>query len=104
MRRSTKRRSDGVGVVYRQVDQHLRVLAELTGGIAVVNQNDYEKSLKRIDAETTTTTCRLLFLDPDPMRRTRRVEVKVKRKDLDVWSRQTYSLKDRAPKVVPRQE
>ena len=30
----------------------LRVLAELMGGIAVVNQNDFEKALKRIDAET----------------------------------------------------
>ena len=30
----------------------LRVLAEQTGGIAVVNQNDFDKALKRIDAET----------------------------------------------------
>ena len=30
----------------------LRTLAELTGGIAIVNQNDFNKALKRIDAET----------------------------------------------------
>ena len=30
----------------------LRVLAELTGGIAIVNQNDFDKALKRIDGET----------------------------------------------------
>jgi len=30
----------------------LRVIAELTGGIAVVNQNDFNKALKRIDSET----------------------------------------------------
>src|SRR5262249_24464387 len=30
----------------------LRVLAELTGGFAIVNQNDFTKGLKKIDAET----------------------------------------------------
>ncbi len=30
----------------------LRVLAESTGGFAVVNDNDYTDALKRIDAET----------------------------------------------------
>ena len=28
------------------------MIAEETGGIAVVNQNDFSKALKRIDAET----------------------------------------------------
>lgn len=80
----------------------LRVLAELTGGIAVVNQNDYEKALKRIDAETSDYYMLGYYSsNPDPLRRTRRVEVKVARKDLDVWSRQTYSLKKMpAPKVT----
>jgi VWFA-related protein len=80
----------------------LRVLAELTGGIAVVNQNDYEKALKRIDAETSDYYMLGYYSsNPDPLRRTRRVEVKVTRKDLDVWSRQTYSLKKApAPKVT----
>ena len=36
----------------RKSQDSLRVLAEETGGIAVVNQNDFDKALKRIDAET----------------------------------------------------
>jgi VWFA-related protein len=81
----------------------LRVLAELTGGIAVVNQNDYEKALKRIDAETSDYYMLGYYSsNPDPLRRTRRVEVKVARKDLDVWSRQTYTLKKPPAPKVPK--
>jgi VWFA-related protein len=36
----------------RKSQDSLRVLAEETGGLAVVNQNDFDKALKRIDAET----------------------------------------------------
>ncbi len=36
----------------RKSQDSLRVLADDTGGIAVVNQNDFDKALKRIDAET----------------------------------------------------
>ena len=36
----------------RKSQDSLRVIAEETGGIAVVNQNDFGKALKRIDAET----------------------------------------------------
>ena len=36
----------------RKSQDSLRVLAEQTGGIAVVNQNDFTKALKRIDNET----------------------------------------------------
>ena len=36
----------------RKSQDSLRVIAEETGGIAVVNQNDFTKALKRIDAET----------------------------------------------------
>ena len=81
----------------------LRVLAELTGGMAVVNQNDYEKALKRIDAETSDYYMLGYYsTNPDPLRRTRRVEVKVTQKDLDVWSRQTYSLKKPPAPPVPK--
>jgi VWFA-related protein len=38
----------------RESQDSLRVLAEETGGIAVVNQNDFNKALKKIDNETTT--------------------------------------------------
>ena len=36
----------------RESQDSLRVLAENTGGIAIVNQNDFDKGLKRIDNET----------------------------------------------------
>src|SRR5690349_11913643 len=36
----------------RETQNSLRVLAEQTGGVAVVNSNDFDKALKRIDAET----------------------------------------------------
>ena len=36
----------------RKTQDSLRVLADETGGIAVVNQNDFDKALKRIDNET----------------------------------------------------
>ena len=36
----------------RTSQDSLRTIAELTGGYAAVNQNDFDKALKRIDAET----------------------------------------------------
>jgi VWFA-related protein len=72
----------------------LRVLAEETGGLAVVNQNDFDKALKRIDNETSDYYVLGYYsTNPDPTRRTRKIEVKVKRPDLSVWSRKAYSLK-----------
>jgi len=72
----------------------LRVLAEQTGGIAVVNQNDFDKALKRIDAETSDYYMLGYYSNnPDPLKRTRMIDVKVKRKDVDVWSRKSYSLR-----------
>ena len=78
----------------RQSQDSLRVLADLTGGIAVVNQNDFDKALKRIDAETSDYYVLGYYSsNPDPLKRTRRIEVKVKRDNLDVWSRTSYSLR-----------
>lgn len=72
----------------------LRVLAEQTGGIAVVNQNDFDRALKRIDAETSDYYMLGYYsTNPDPLKRTRQIDVKVKRKDVDVWSRKSYSLR-----------
>jgi len=72
----------------------LRVLAEQTGGIAVVNQNDFDKALKRIDAETSDYYMIGYYsTNPDPLRRTRQIDVKVTRKDIDVWARKSYSIK-----------
>ncbi len=71
----------------------LRVLADLTGGFAVVNQNDFDKALKRIDAETSDYYVLGYYSsNPDPTKRTRDLEVKVGRDGLNVWSRSSYSL------------
>ena len=65
-------RSSGTNYVRNSQDS-LRVLADLTGGIAVVNQNDFDKALKRIDAETSDYYVLGYYSrNPDPTKRTRR--------------------------------
>ncbi len=77
----------------QRTQDSLRTLAELTGGIAVVNSNDFDKALKRIDAETSDYYVLGYYsTNPDPLRRTRRIEIKAKRSGLQVWSRTAYSL------------
>ncbi len=72
----------------------LRVLAEQTGGVAVVNQNDFDKALKRIDAETSDYYMLGYYSsNPDPLRRIRQIDVKVDRKDVNVWARKSYAIK-----------
>ena len=64
----------------RKSQDSLRVLAEETGGIAVVNQNDFSKALKRIDAETSDYYVLGYYSkNPDATRRRRQVEVKISR-------------------------
>ena len=76
----------------------LRTLAEETGGIAIVNQNDMDKALKRIDAETSDYYVIGYYSNnPDPLRRTRKIEVKTKREGVTVWSRTSYSLRPNTP-------
>jgi VWFA-related protein len=85
----------------RRTQDSLRVLAEQTGGIAVVNQNDFDKALKRIDAETSDYYVLGYYSsNPDPLRRTRRLEVKVKRDGLNVWARSSYSLRPTPPSAA----
>ena len=61
------------------------MLAEETGGIAVVNQNDFDKALKRIDAETSDYYVLGYYSkNPDPTQRKRKVEIKVNRPNLDL--------------------
>ena len=75
----------------------LRVLADLTGGLAVVNQNDVTKALGRIDQETSD-----YYLvgysssNPDPTKKRRTIEVKVKRPGAVVWHRPSYTLRPQA--------
>ena len=78
----------------RKTQDSLRIIADLTGGLAIVNQNDFDRALKRIDAETSDYYMLGYYsTNPDPTRRTRRVEVKAKRKDVNVWARSGYTLK-----------
>jgi VWFA-related protein len=77
----------------RETQDSLRVLAEETGGIAVVNQNDFGKALKRIDAETSDYYVIGYYSNnPDPLKRTRKLEVRTSRPGLTVVSRTEYSL------------
>jgi len=78
----------------RKSQDSLRVMADITGGIAVVNQNDFDKALKRIDAETSDYYMLGYYSsNPDPTRRTRKLEVKSKRDGITVWARSSYSVK-----------
>lgn len=82
----------------QQSQDSLRILAEQTGGIAVVNQNDFDKALKRIDAETSDYYVLGYYSsNPDPLKRVRRIEVRTSRDGLSVWSRKSYSLRSTAP-------
>ena len=82
----------------RKTQDSLRVLAEETGGIAIVNQNNFDKGLKRIDAETSDYyVVGYYSTNPDPLKRTRKIEVKVKRDGLNVWSRTSYTLRQPTP-------
>ena len=82
----------------RETQDSLRVLAEQTGGIAVVNQNDFDKALKRIDAETSDYYVLGYYSgNPDPLKRTRRIEVKARRDGVQIWSRTSYSLRPSPP-------
>jgi VWFA-related protein len=84
----------------RETQDSLRVLAEQTGGIAVVNQNDFDKALKRIDAETSDYYVLGYYSNnPDPLKRTRKIEIKTTRPSLSVWSRTSYSLRPLPPQA-----
>jgi VWFA-related protein len=86
----------------RQSQDSLRVLAELTGGIAVVNQNDFDKALKRIDAETSDYYVVGYYSNnPDPRKKRRSIEIKVKRSNVSVQHRTEYSLRPPPPPIDP---
>jgi VWFA-related protein len=78
--------------------QSMRLLAAETGGLAVVNMNDFEGALKRIDAETSDYYVLGYYsTNTDVNRRRRRIEVRVTRPDTQVWSRTEYFI----PPAVP---
>jgi VWFA-related protein len=78
----------------RQTQDTLRVLAELTGGIAVVNQNDYRRALQRIDAETSDYYVIGYYSNnPDLRKRNRTIKVDVKKPGMTINYRTSYSVK-----------
>ena len=85
------------GNYVRKSQNSLRVLAEETGGLAVVNMNDFDKALKNIDAASSDYYVLGYYSsNPDIMKRRRQLDVKVQRKGLDIFSRKEYVL--RAPR------
>lgn len=81
----------------------LRLLAEATGGIAVVNDNDFEGALKRIDAETSDYYVLGYYAsNTDPDHRTRGIEVRVRREGVKVWSRSWYRSRVERQSPEPR--
>jgi len=92
----------------RKSQDSLRVLAELTGGIAVVNTNDFSKALRRIDAETSDYYVLGYYsTNPDPTQRRRQIEIRMNKKDadgsnFDVMYRREYTLKPVAAQAKPK--
>jgi VWFA-related protein len=71
----------------------LRTLGDLTGGFCICNSNDFKKGLERIDSETSDYyLLRYYSNNPDPLRRVRNIQVKVKRQDLEVFHRSQWTL------------
>jgi VWFA-related protein len=85
----------------RDTQTTLRILAEETGGFAIVNQNDFDKGLRRIDNETSDYYLIGFYSsNPDPLKRSRQIKVNVVgRPELNVKHRTAYSLR---PTVAPR--
>ena len=78
----------------RKSQDSLRVIAEQTGGFAAINQNDFDKALKRIDAESSDYYVLGYYSsNPDVMKRTRQIVVKASRPNLDIWSRKSVLAK-----------
>ncbi len=72
----------------------LRVLAEQTGGTAVVNRNDFDKALDLIDADTSDYYMLGYYSNnADQSRRRRKIEIKITRPGVEVQHRTEYSLK-----------
>ena len=94
------------GNYVRKSQDSLRVLAEETGGLAVVNMNDFDKALKNIDAASSDYYVLGYYSsNTDVTRRRRRIEVKVTREDVNVFSRKEYVLrapKPAAPSAAPK--
>lgn len=86
----------------RKSQDTMRVLADDTGGYAVVNQNDFDRALKRIDADSSDYYVLGYYSsNPDPTHRRRRIEVKALPSGLDVFTRTEYLVLKPPPPPVP---
>jgi VWFA-related protein len=84
------------GTYVRKTQDSLRVMADLTGGIAVVNTNDFSKALKQIDAETSDYyVLGYTSTNPDPTQGRRQIEIRLKNStaNLTLSYRREYTLK-----------
>jgi VWFA-related protein len=80
----------------------LRYLADETGGLAIVDTNDFVAELKRVDAETSDYyVIGFYSSNSDPKKRTRALEIKVNRPNVNVSSRRAYSLKTEGQPPAP---
>jgi len=88
----------------QKTQDSLRVLAEDTGGLAVVNQNDFDTALKRIDADSSDYyVLGYSSSNPDPTKRRRQLAVKVTRPKLTVTAQRTeYVLKPPPKPASPK--
>ena len=74
-------------------------------GSAVVNENDFEAAMKRIDAETSDYYVLGYYsTNPDPTKRVRRIEVEVDRPGVTVAARRAYSLKTPGAPPAPKRK
>ena len=72
----------------------LRVIAESTGGFAVVNRNDLTAALKQIDSATSDYYMVGYYSNnPDPLKKRRQIEVKVTRPSMNVFHKTFYTLR-----------
>jgi VWFA-related protein len=86
----------------RKSQDSMRVLAEETGGLAIVNMNNFDKALGQVDnASSDYYVLGYYSSNPDPTKRRRKVEVKVVRKNSQVFSRSEYVLKPPKPSAPP---
>jgi VWFA-related protein len=80
----------------------LKYLSEETGGFPIVDTNDFEGALKRVDAETSDYYVLGFYsTNPDPVKRTRMLEVKVDRPGVTISARRGYSLKTEGKPPAP---
>jgi VWFA-related protein len=83
----------------RETQSSLRVIADLTGGIAAVNTNNLAGAIKRIDNDTSSNyVVGYYSSNPDPMRKRRTIEIRIsaekrRQKHYQLSYKTSYTLK-----------